>query len=61
MRMILTLALRVMASADLWTVGPRGYPLLLQAGETYKGAPLVDRQHHDLWIELAAPSTALRR
>ena len=49
------IALRAMASADPWTVGPRGYPLLLQSGETYKGAPLVDRQHpHDLWIELAA-------
>ncbi len=48
-------ALRVMASAEPWTVGPRGYPLLLQSGESYKGAPLVDRQHpHDLWIELAA-------
>jgi hypothetical protein len=49
------IALRAMASADPWTVGPRGYPLLLQSGESYKGAPLVDRQHpHDLWIELAA-------
>jgi len=49
------IALRVMASADPWTVGPRGYPLLPQSGESYKGAPLVDRQHpHDLWIELAA-------
>lgn len=49
------LALRAMASADPWTVGPLGYPLLLQSGESYKGAPLVDRQHpHDLWIELAA-------
>ena len=48
-------ALRIMASADPWTVGPRGYPLLLQSGETYKGAALIDRQHpHDLWIELAA-------
>ncbi|HEV8400641.1 MAG TPA: hypothetical protein VGQ18_12500 [Gemmatimonadales bacterium] len=48
-------ALRVMASADPWTVGPRGYPLLLQSGESYQGAPLIDRQHpHDLWIELAA-------
>jgi len=47
-------ALRFMASADPWTVGPRGYPLLLQSGESYKGAPLIDRQHpHDLWIELA--------
>jgi len=49
------IALLAMVSADPWTVGPRGYPLLLQSGETYKGAPLVDRQHpHDLWIELAA-------
>jgi hypothetical protein len=44
-----------MLSADPWTVGPRGYPLLLQSGESYRGAPLVDRQHpHDLWIEMAA-------
>ncbi|HKC40869.1 MAG TPA: hypothetical protein VKC15_15120 [Gemmatimonadales bacterium] len=50
-----SLALRAMLSADPWTVGPRGYPLLLQSGESYRGAPLVDRQHpHDLWIELAA-------
>jgi len=49
------LDLRLMASADPWTVGARGYPLLLQSGESYNGAPLVDRQHpHDLWIELAA-------
>jgi hypothetical protein len=44
-----------MASADPWTVGAKGYPLLLQSGESYKDAPLHDRQHpHDLWIELAA-------
>lgn len=50
-----SLDLRLMVSADPWTVGPRGYPLLLQSGESYNGAPLVDRQHpHDLWIELAA-------
>lgn len=49
------IALRAMASADPWTVGARGYALLLQSGESYRGAPLVDRQHpHDLWIELAA-------
>jgi hypothetical protein len=48
-------SLRFMASADPWTVGAEGYPLLLQSGESYRGAPLVDRQHpHDLWIELAA-------
>ncbi|MGH7672488.1 MAG: hypothetical protein ACREMC_06280 [Gemmatimonadales bacterium] len=49
------LSLRAMASADPWTVGANGYPLLLQSGESYKGAQLYDRQHpHDLWIELAA-------
>ena len=49
------LSLRAMASAEPWTVGANGYPLLLQSGESYRGAPLVDRQHpHDLWIELAA-------
>lgn len=49
------LSLRAMASADPWTVGAKGYPLLLQSGESYKGAALYDRQHpHDLWIELAA-------
>lgn len=47
-------ALRLMASADPATVGAKGYPLLLQSGETYGGVALVDRQHpHDLWIELA--------
>jgi hypothetical protein len=37
-------------------MGKRGYPLLLQTGETANGtAPLVDRQHpHDLFMELAA-------
>src|SRR6185437_10171275 len=37
-------------------MGRRGYPLLLQTGETADGAtPLVDRQHpHDLLMELAA-------
>src|SRR2546427_9435233 len=29
--------------------------LLLQSGESYRGAPLYDRQHpHDLFMELAA-------
>jgi hypothetical protein len=46
---------RTMLSLDPWTVTPRGYPLLLQTGETYKGAGLRDRQHpHDFWMELAA-------
>lgn len=49
------LQLRGMLSADPWTVGADGYPLLLQSGEAYRGAPLVDRQHpHDLFVELAA-------
>lgn len=36
-------------------MGKKGYPLLLQNGETGDGlAPLVDRQHpHDLFMELA--------
>jgi hypothetical protein len=45
---------RTMLSLDPATVTNRGYPLLLQSGETYKGLPLVDRQHpHDFWMELA--------
>jgi len=38
-----------MVSLDPLTVGEAGYPLLFQTGESYKGKPLVDRQHpHDL-------------
>src|SRR5207253_1796587 len=49
------LVLRSMLSSEPWTVGARGYPLLLQSGESYAGAPLHDRQHpHDLFVELAA-------
>jgi len=49
------LEVRSMLSAEPWTVGSRGYPLLLQSGESYRGAPLHDRQHpHDLFMELAA-------
>lgn len=49
------LQLRGMASAEPWTIGSRGYPMLLQSGEAYQGAPLHDRQHpHDLFMELAA-------
>src|SRR5690349_14696061 len=48
-------SLRAMLSTEPWTVGSRGYPLLLQSGESYGGAPLHDRQHpHDLFVELAA-------
>jgi hypothetical protein len=46
---------RTMLSLDPWTVTARGYPLLLQTGESYRGAPLHDRQHpHDFWMELGA-------
>ena len=49
------LRLRGMFSAEPWTVGAKGYPLLLQSGESYRGMPLHDRQHpHDLFMELAA-------
>src|SRR6185312_8194051 len=49
------LQLRAMLSAEPWTIGSRGYPLLVQSGETYRGAALHDRQHpHDLFMELAA-------
>jgi hypothetical protein len=45
---------RLMLSAEPATVGTRGYPLLLQSGESVGGKPLVDRQHpHDLFMELA--------
>jgi hypothetical protein len=43
-----------MLSLDAPIVGGRGYPLLFQTGESYKGSPLVDRQHpHDLFSELS--------
>lgn len=50
-----TFGLRGMASIDPF-MGPRGYPLLLAAGETADGRhPLIDRQHpHELISELAA-------
>lgn len=46
--------MRAMASAEPYTVGGAGYPLLLQTGETYLGVPLHDRQHpHELVMELS--------
>src|SRR2546425_8124523 len=49
------LQLRAMLSAEPWTIGSRGYPLLVQTGESYQGVPLHDRQHpHDLFMELSA-------
>jgi hypothetical protein len=45
---------RTMLSLDPATVSNRGYPLLVQSGESYRGRPLYDRQHpHDFWMELA--------
>ncbi len=48
------LTLRTMLSLDP-AMGPNGYPLLLQTGETGNGlTPLIDRQHpHNLFMELA--------
>jgi len=47
------LQFRTMLSLDPGTVTARGYPLLLQTGETYQDQPLHDRQHpHDFWMEL---------
>ena len=49
------LQLEAMASLEP-ALGPEGYPLLLQTGETADGfAPLVDRQHpHDAIMEISA-------
>ncbi len=48
----------VMMSLDDAIAGGSGYPLLFQSGESYKGQPLVDRQHpHDLFSELSVGYT----
>ena len=53
-----TLQLRGMFSAEPFAFPPGGSPLLFQTGETYKGNPIVDRQHpHDLFMELSAQYT----
>jgi hypothetical protein len=53
-----TLQLRGMFSAEPFTFPQDGSPLLFQTGETYKGQPLIDRQHpHDLVMELSAQYT----
>ncbi|MBO0950736.1 hypothetical protein [Fibrella forsythiae] len=45
---------KLMMSLDPLTVGNGGYPLLFQTGESYRGEPLIDRQHpHDLFSELS--------
>jgi hypothetical protein len=53
-----TVQLRGMVSAEPFTFPPGGSPLLFQTGETYKGQPIIDRQHpHDLFMELSAQYT----
>jgi hypothetical protein len=53
-----TLQFRGMFSIEPFTFPRGGSPLLFQTGETYKGEPLIDRQHpHDLFMELSAQYT----
>jgi hypothetical protein len=54
-----TFALRSMISLEPATIECKGYPLLLQTGETCNGkTPLIDHQHpHDFFMELAAVYT----
>jgi hypothetical protein len=51
-------SINTMFSFDPFLVGPGGYPLLYQTGESYKGQKLVDMQHpHDLFAELSVSYT----
>jgi hypothetical protein len=51
--------MRAMVSAEPLLMGGAGYPLLLQTGETYRGAPLHDWQHpHDFFMETSLTLTA---
>src|SRR5260370_38758737 len=53
-----SLQLRGMFSFEPFTFAGGGSAVLFQTGETYKGQPLIDRQHpHDLWMELSAQYT----
>src|ERR1700704_824280 len=53
-----TLQLRGMLSLEPFTFARGGSPLLFQTGETYKGQPIIDKQHpHDFWMELSAQYT----
>jgi outer membrane biosynthesis protein TonB len=53
-----TLQLRGMLSFEPFTFARGGSPLLFQTGETYRGQPLVDKQHpHDLFMELSGTYT----
>jgi hypothetical protein len=50
-----TLRVNLMLSLDPATVGTHGYREIFQAGETYKGNALIDRQHpHDFLMQAAA-------
>ena len=50
-----TLEFRQMLSAEPITLPAGGSPQIFQTGETYKGLPLIDKQHpHDVFGELAA-------
>lgn len=50
-----TLSLSGMFTAEPATLTTRGYSLLFQTGEAYKGLENTDRQHpHDLFMQLAA-------
>jgi hypothetical protein len=53
-----TLQLRGMFSFEPFTLSGGGSPELFQTGETYKGQPLIDKQHpHDLFMELSGTYT----
>jgi hypothetical protein len=53
-----TLEFHQMLSAEPGTLPAGGSPQLFQTGESYKGQPLVDKQHpHDLFGELTAQYT----
>ncbi len=53
-----TIQLRAMFSLEPFTFSPGGSPQLFQTGESYRGRPLVDKQHpHDLFMELSATYT----
>jgi hypothetical protein len=53
-----TVQLRGMISLEPFTFPRGGSGLLFQTGETYKGQPIIDKQHpHDLFMELSATYT----
>jgi len=52
------LNLSLMMSLDALTETRGGYPLLFQTGESYRGQPLIDKQHpHDLFSGLSVAYT----